>query len=516
MAQPETGNRGNWGSRLGFILAAAGSAVGLGNLWKFPYITFENHGGAFVLVYLVAILLVGLPIMVSELLLGRMTGRNPVGAFRAVERPTECPIHYHRAEDGRGVFPWKVVGWMGLAAGFIILSYYSVVAGWTLGYATKAIRGDFAGIQQEAEIAVKADLSSPEKCAELTDKFGDPADPAIFKKMVDNRTGEKMGGVFGAFVGNPLAQLGWHLLFMLLTVSIVISGISQGIEKWSKILMPVLFVLLLILMAVSISTGGLGRTLKFLFTWDFASLTPHAMLEALGHAFFTLSLGMGAILTYGSYLNKKTNLLHAALIITVLDTLIAFMACLMLYPIIFHFQLQPTESIGILFTTLPIIFNQLPMGQMFSVLFFLLLAFAALTSAISLLEVVVAYAVDELKISRRRSSVIVGTVIFLFGVPSALCNGASGWVSRLVIFTNHGKALNWLDSFDYLASNWLLPLGGMLIAICVGRALDQKCLQDELPEAGAGTISLLRFLLRWVSPVLVGVVLLNKIGVISL
>jgi NSS family neurotransmitter:Na+ symporter len=304
---------------------------------------------------------------------------------------------------------------------------------------------------------------------------------------------------------------------MFLTMGIVVWGISGGIERASKMLMPVLFILLLFLMATSIATGGISKTLAYLFTWNLSTLTPASILEALGHAFFSLSLGMGAMLTYGSYLNRDADIVKSALYITILDTSVALLACLMLFPIILHFNLQPgSASIGILFTTLPVVFNQMPMGNLVSIIFFCLLAFAALTSAISLLEVVVSYMIDEKGWSRKSSSLLVGSLIFLLGLPAALCNGASPFFSKIVIFKNEGKWMNWFDSFDYLATNWFLPLGGLFIALCVGWALTDEDRLGEftLIDGNSLIYRYFRFSIRYLAPVLVFVVLLNKIGLI--
>ena len=446
---------------MGFILAAAGSAVGLGNLWKFPYITYDNKGGSFVLIYLVCIALIGLPIMIAEVLVGRRSGRNLVGAFKVLKPRNRA---------------WQVVGWLGIGTGFIILSYYSVVAGWTVEYAIRSLTGYFNGMEAEA-----------------------------------------ISQSFGEFVGNPVRQVTWHAVFMGMTLAVVIGGVAGGIERWARVLMPVLLLMMVGLLVYSLVTGAAAKAFGFLF--NFTDITAHGVLEAMGHAFFTLSLGMGTMVTYGSYISRDVDLGKVALTVTVLDTLVAMVACMILYPIIFAYDLQITESIGIIFTTLPFVFQQIPLGEVVAPLFFFLMAFAALTSTISLLEVVVSYGVDEWGMDRRRVAIMATVAIFLCGVPAALCNGGVQWISEITIFSKGGQELNWLDSFDYLASNWLLPIGGLLIALFAGWALKTQDKEEEF-EAGEEVrrfvdFRLWSFLIRYVSPVAVLIVLLYKIGVLG-
>lgn len=455
-------SREHWGSRLGFIMAAAGSAVGLGNLWKFPYIAYDNDGGAFVLVYLACVALVGLPIMVAEILMGRRSERDLVGAFRVL-RP--------------GAPAWRAVGWMGVFTGFVILSYYSVVAGWTLEYTMRSAVGYFNGMD-----------------------------------------GGAIAASFDAFLGDPYRQVWWHGVFMALTLGVVIGGIHRGIERWTKILMPILAVLVVLLMCYSMVVGDTLRALTFLFSFG-SGITAHGVLEALGHAFFTLSVGMGVMVTYGSYLAKDQDIGKVALIVTLMDTLIALAACMVLYPIIFAYDVPIQESIGIIFTTLPFVFQQMPFGAVMAPLFFLLVAFAALSSTISLLEVVVTYVVDEWGLQRPRAAATAAAVIFVFGIPSALCLGAWEWLSGVALLWKGDEDLNWFNSFDYLATNWLLPLGGLAIALFAGWGMTESDRQNEF-ETGEDTRRVLdyrlwRFAIRYVSPVAVFVVLLYKIGVVG-
>jgi NSS family neurotransmitter:Na+ symporter len=455
-------SRAQWSSRLGFVLAAAGSAIGLGNLWKFPYITLENHGGAFVLVYLAAIAVVGAPIMAAEILLGRKSQRSPVGAFGLLARG--------RPGGGR----WKAVGYLGVLAGFIILSYYSVVAGWTIRYILMAGSGALGELAHHPEA---------------------------------------LQTYFVGFLANPWQQVLYHSLFMAATVGVVYLGVGEGIERASRILMPLLFVILGALVLYSTATPGFGRAVVFLFRPSFAELTAGGVLEALGHSFFTLSLGMGAMLTYGSYMRRQDSIPRATLTICVLDTLIAIMACLIMFSIIFSFDLEVSKSSTILFTTIPVVFFKLPGGAIVSGLFYLLVAFAALTSTISLLEVVSSYAIDELGWRRRRASLTMGFAIWVFGILSALSLGGAGSLSRVNLIGRESTA-GVFGTLDYLASNWFLPVGGLLIALFTGWVLTGRECRDEL-EAGHGRLGwsygAWRFLIRFASPAAVGAIIVSVI-----
>ncbi len=454
-----TKTRAQWGSRLGFVLAAAGSAVGLGNLWKFPYITYENGGGAFVLVYLAAILLVGAPIMVGEILLGRKTQLGPVGSFRKLGcgRP--------------GGKAWTGVGVLGVVAGFMILSYYSVIAGWTLRYIWMALSG------QLASLAV---------------------DPVALQTF------------FGTFLSNPWQQMFFHLLFMGATVGVVYLGVGHGIERAAKILMPVLFLILLALVVYVAWTPGFRQALIFLFRPNFSELTRGGILEALGHSFFTLSLGMGAMLTYGSYMGKKTSIPRAAITVCLLDTVIAIMACIIMFSIIFSFDFEVSKSSTILFTTLPVLFFKLPGGTIISSLFYILVAFAALTSTISLLEVVASYAIDEFGWPRRRATLVMGGSIGLFGILNALSFGGVDALSKINLI-GRPSTQGVFGTMDYLASNWVLPVGGFLIALFVGWVLSRDETHEEL-QLGHGRMVLFpmwRFLIRFAAPLAVGAIIVS-------
>ncbi|MFH1467024.1 MAG: sodium-dependent transporter [Pseudomonadota bacterium] len=461
MASGTHADRGHWGSRLGFVLAAAGSAIGLGNIWKFPYITGENGGGLFVLIYLVCIVLVGLPIMIAEVLVGRATQSTPVGAFGQLKG----------AESG-----WKMVGWLGVASGFVILSYYSVVAGWACNYWLMSVCDFFRG-----------------------------------------KTPAEIDEIFGILYTAGDVNLFWHLAFMLMVLGIVIGGVKGGIERWSRILMPVMMALVLILALRAVLMPGFGQAIDFLFMPHADKLQPSSILEALGHAFFTLSVGMGAMLTYGSYLDRESNITVASAWITGLDTLIALTACVAIFPILFSFGMEPSAGPGLVFKTMPILFSQMTGGLLLAMLFFALLVFAALTSAISLLEVVAGTLIDLLGWSRTKATLLAAGAAFLFGVPSALAGSGD-----LFGTWEHMFGKNFFDTMDYLASNWMLPMGGLAIAIFVGWFLKPAMLRQELLEGTDvrrrgfwnGLFVAWLWILRVLVPVLVGIVLLNKIGVL--
>ena len=446
--------RGHWGSKLGFVLAAAGSAVGLGNIWKFPYITGENGGGAFVLVYLACIALVGLPVMIAEILLGRASQKSPVGAFRAL---------------GGGF--WVVFGGLGVLGGFVILSYYSVVAGWAMHYTYLAISGRIVDLGPDGVVPLFGEL----------------------------------------FASNGL-NLFWHTVFMALTIGVVWGGVNKGIERWARILMPVLGGLMLILLVNGLTLGGFGQALDFVFGFRTENLTAAGVLEALGHAFFTLSLGMGAMLTYGSYLSRDDDIVSSGITISVLDTAIALTACMVLFPIIFTYGMQPGEGPGLVFVSIPIALAQMPAGTFFAIVFFALLVFAALTSAISLLEVVTSYLIDEKGWLRHKATVWAGVIIALIGVPSALSGGTA-------LFGDGFAAVfgrNWFDTFDYLATNWMLPLGGLGIALFTAWKVDDAIRRGEF-QHGPRLALFYRgwlLLLKFVVPVGIVLVFLHAIGVI--
>ncbi|UCE25928.1 MAG: sodium-dependent transporter [Candidatus Zixiibacteriota bacterium] len=443
MYQPELERapaRGIWGSRVGFILAATGSAIGLGNIWKFPYITGVYGGGAFVLVYLISVVIVGLPLMIAELMIGRHSKKNPVGAFKTLHHPRS---------------PWQLTGWLGVLSGFVILSFYSVVAGWAMAYIFKSAAG-FSG------------------------------------------TAEQIQGEYGALVADPALSILWHTIFMVLCIGIVAGGVQRGIERWSKILMPTLFAILLGLMAYGLFwTDGGARAMNFLFKPDFSKLSAEAALSALGHAFFTLSLGMGAMLTYGSYMRRDESITRDAITVSVLDTVIALIAGIAIYALVFNFDTDPAAGPGLIFQTLPVLFAET--GPWISVPFFILLTFAALTSGISLLEVVVSYFIDERRWGRIKSTLILGTAIYLFGLLSA--------VAALTV-PFRGKQQGFFDIFDFISTNYMLPIGGFLTCLFAAWVMKKASMISEFGSGGIMFKGLV-FVLRFVTPVAVLLVLLH-------
>lgn len=395
-------SRESFASRLGFVLAAAGSAVGLGNIWKFPYVAGSSGGGAFLILYLVIVFTLGLSVMLAEIALGRATRANPVGAYNAL--------------GGRR---WSIAGWLGVITGPMILSFYSVVGGWTIHYAVQSVLG-----------------------------------------RLDDVDGQALGQAFEGFISDPVAPLAYHAAFMALTIGVVIGGVAKGIERWSKLLMPALFVMLIVLAGRALTLDGAAEGVAFFLTPDFSKVTGDTVLAALGQAFFSLSLGMGALITYGSYLARRENAGRAALTVTALDTTVALLAGLIVLPAVFAFGVDPAAGPGLVFVTLPGILDRMPAGQAFAVLFFVLLGVAALTSAISLLEVPVAYLTDEHGWHRRRATLATGLFCFVIGVPASLSLGA--W-SGLTVF-----GLGAFDLMDYLTSKVMLPAGGILVALFVG------------------------------------------------
>jgi len=383
--------REKWGSKIGFILAASGSAIGLGNIWRFPYTVGQNGGALFVILYLIAIVGIGLPVLIAEISLGRFTGKNPVGAYNFVKPGSK----------------WNLVGYLGVGTGVMILSFYSVVAGWTVGYFYKAVTGKLNNITSESAKTINSNFSS-----------------------------------------NSLLQIILLSVFILLTIAIVSRGISSGIEMFSKILMPLLLVILVILLIRSLTLENASAGLKYYLSPDFSKFNFKIVVEALGQAFFSLSLGMGSMITYGSYLKRKENLVSSAVWIAVFDTGIALMAGLIIFPAIFSQHMDPAGGPGLVFQVLPVIFAKMPGGHIFGSLFFALLTIAALTSSISMLEVPVSYAIDEKKIGRKKAAFIIGGIAFLFAIPSALSE-------------------KFLTTMNYIWGNLSLSFGALFIAIFV-------------------------------------------------
>jgi NSS family neurotransmitter:Na+ symporter len=446
-----------WSSRLAFILAATGSAVGLGNIWRFPYTAGEYGGGAFVLLYLLCVAGIGIPIMMAEIMLGRRGRQSPINTMKSLAR-----------EEGASPL-WQLLGWMGIVSGFLILSFYSVIAGWTLAYIFRAAGGLFAG-----------------------------ADADSAKAMFD------------ALVTDPERLLAWHTIFMIMTGLVVARGVASGLESAVRWLMPALFLLLVVMVIYAAEAGEFGTGFAYMFSPDFAKLGSRfgeAVLSAMGQAFFSLSLGMGAIMIYGSYLNSRASIGQNAIIIAAMDTLVALLAGLAIFPVVFANGLEPNSGPGLIFQTLPIAFGQMPFGGLFGAAFFVLLVFAAWTSAISLLEPMTAWLVENRGFSRPRAAALGAVAVWLLGIGCLL--SLNVW-SGVTVF---GKGF--LDLFDYLTANILLPLGGVLIAVFAGWIMRRASSVDEL-DLGERSLGYRAWLLlvRFVAPACVILVFLNAIGLI--
>jgi NSS family neurotransmitter:Na+ symporter len=442
---------GQWTSRFGFVLAVAGSAVGLGNIWRFPYIAGTYGGGAFVLVYLLSVFLVGLPIMMAEILMGRRGRRNPVATMQLL------------GEEETGFGQWRWIGIMGIVAGFLILSFYSVIGGWAVAYLFLGAAGSFA----EAG-----------------------------KDSVD--------AIFAGLVSAPVKTTFWHTLFMAVTVLVVARGVERGLERAVRFMMPALVALLLLLLGYSMTAGKFAQGLDFLFAPRFDELTAQGVLAALGQSFFSLSVGMGAIMAYGAYLPEEESIAKASIAVVVADTAVSVLAALVIFPIVFANGLDPGAGPGLVFRSLPLAFGSMPGGTVIAVIFFLLVTFAALTSAISLMEPAVAYFMETRGWPRPRAAVLVGTAIWALGLFTVLSFGP--WSDlrflRGTIF----------DNLDFLTNNIMLPLGGFAIVVFAGWVMARNSTTDELdPEAGAGYRAW-RLLARYVAPVAVVAILLNALG----
>ncbi|HEC75414.1 MAG TPA: sodium-dependent transporter [Methylophaga aminisulfidivorans] len=455
MERPVKSIHGEWTSRWAFILAATGSAVGLGNIWKFPYITGENGGGAFVIVYLACIAIIGIPLMMSEILIGRRGRQNPINTLATIAKEENRSPH------------WRWLGAMGVLTGFLILSYYSVIAGQAMAYVPRAFAGVFEGVTADGAISIhKAIVSDPERL------------------------------------------LAWHTLFMLMTMAVVVRGVQKGLEKSVRIIMPLLFIILLMLVAYGFNTGApFHQSVDFLFATDFSKLTHTGVLTAMGHAFFTLSLGMGAIMVYGSYLPQKTSILKVSVTIALMDTTVALLAGLAIFPLVFANGLEPGAGPSLIFETLPIAFGHMAGGQWFGGFFFMLLVFAAWSSGISLVEPIVVWLVEIRDITRLRATVYAGSIIWLLGLLTIFSfNIGMTW-------TLFGMTM--FELLDYLTANIMLPLGGLLIAIFAGWTMKRSSTVDELGMGDGWLYSVWRTLARYITPFAIVIIFANLIGVLN-
>lgn len=423
---PHIHKRVAWKNRWTFMLATAGSAIGLGNIWKLPYMIGVNGGSAFVLVFIACIFFVGIPLMMTEILLGRRAQKNPLDGMAAL------------AGEAAASKQWKYIGGMGMITGLLILGFYSVIGGWVLSYIWFALQDAFHNIN-----------------------------------------GTQAKANFDALLASPLTLIFWHTTFMLLTMGVVARGVNQGLEKANNILIPALFIILLILLGYSMAVGDFSASSQFMFAPDFSKITPVAVLSAMGHAFFSLSLGMGAVMVYGSYLQRDVSIARTTIYIALADTALGLLVGLAIYSLVFANHLEPAAGPGLIFQTLPIAFGHMPGGSIIGALFFILVAFAAWTSAISLVEPAIAWITENTQISRMESSIMIGVTVWLLGIAVVL--SFNDWSEVKLLF-----GLNIFETLDKLTSTILLPLGGLLMALFAGYVMKKDHVQEELDLKNTG------------------------------
>lgn len=446
-------DRDSFGSRFGVIAATAGSAIGLGNIWRFPYVAGENGGGAFLIIYLGFIVLIGIPVMLSEFTIGRSAQRNVFGSFR-------------KLAPGK---PWYLIGLMGVAAAFMILAFYTAVAGWTLEYIYQSLINGFDGLSSQ-----------------------------------------QLNDMYFSFIGAPWRPLLWFFIFMALTAAIIMAGVQKGIEKYTKILMPMLLVLLLVLVIRSVTLPGAAGGISFLFKPDFSKITPSTILEALGQAFFSLSIGMGTLITYASYIQKSDNLGTTAFSVAFADTFIAVLAGLAIFPAVFAFNIEPGSGVGLVYITLPNIFQQMPGGYFFSLMFFILLGVAALTSTISVLEVIVAFFSEELGLKRKAATWLATSSVSILGVMCVLSTSTMADV-KLLGFTV-------FDLMNFTSANILLPLGGFFIVMFIAWFLGRDKTKEELSNGGKLKVkymSFFMFVVKFLAPLAIAFIFLQGVGLVK-
>jgi Na+-dependent transporters of the SNF family len=449
--------RETFSSGLTIFFATLGSAVGLGNIWKFPYVVGMNGGGAFLVTYLVCVLLVGLPIMITEFYIGRKTRKNPVGAYKALNPKSS----------------WKSIGFMGVASAFLIMFFYSCVAGWVYSYVFKAIKGDFANI-----------------------------------------TTDTSAQIFGNTITGVIPPIAWQIAVMVLVSLILVLGVKKGIERITKTLMPVLFLLIIIIAIKSLTLPGAGDGLKFLFHVDFSKLSGGMFLTALGLAFFKLSIGVGCMTTYASYFTDDNNMIGTSAKVALSDTLVSLLAGIAIFPAVFTFNVAPGAGPGLLFMTIPLVFSKIPFGNILLVAFFILTAIASTTAMLSLVEVPVAYFVEEKGMSRKKAVIVSALIIIVVGILASLSADKGSFLGGVSIF---GKTI--FDLFDYLSSNILLPIIGLLMSIFIGYFVKKEDIKKELSNNGSlkigKIIDMFYFVIRYITPLLLIVVFLNSIGIIK-
>lgn len=448
------GKREKFTTNLGAIFATLGSAVGLGNIWKFPYLTGENGGAAFLITYIICVFFIGLPVMISEFIIGRKARSNAVGAYKKLAPGTA----------------WFSAGWMGIAAAFLIMAFYTDVAGWVYSYVIKSAVGGLSGLDAEGTAAV-----------------------------------------FGSLVGSPLTPLLWQWVVLIVVAFIIMAGVQKGIERVTRTLLPILFILFIICDIRALTLPGASEGLAFLFKPDFSKITGVVILTAMGLAFFKLSVGMGTMTTYGSYMGDDDNITSTAVKVALSDTLVSILAGIAIFPAVFAFGQQPEQGPGLLFNTIPLVFNSMPFGSIILFLFFVLTAIATTGAMISLLEVPVAYFIEEKKWARNKATLV---SIFIMGGMGALATLSTSVLSGTLVL---GK--NWFDLFDFASSNVLLPLGGLIICFFVGWKLGPYEIIKEGSNNGTlantSVLKAFTFVVRYIAPLAIIIVFMNSLGVLN-
>ncbi|NGX50771.1 MAG: hypothetical protein K1060chlam2_00622 [Chlamydiae bacterium] len=449
--------REHWASKLGFIMAAAGSAIGLGSLWRFPYMAGENGGGAFVLLYILFTLLIGVPIFIAELILGRNSQRSSIFAFQVLSKESSN---------------WKMVGWITLLTSFIILSFYCVVSGWCLNYALMSLNQFYLG-------------KSPDQIRQ----------------------------VFDTVYASPNLNIFWLFIFILLNVGVVYGGIRKGIERWSRILTPILLLILIAMFLYAATFSGFPKAVKFIFYPDWAKLTTTAVLSALGMAFYTMSISLGIIITYGSYLKSDVNLPKTSFIIAMMTMMVSLMAAMMIFPIVFTFNFPAEGGPGLVFKTMPILFAKLPGSLIISTLFFTLFVFTSLTSSISMVEVLVANMMELFNWRRVRAVATAALGIFILGIPSALAGSETLFPTWKAIY---GR--DFFDTMNFITASWMMPISGLLTTIFVGYVVKKELIKEEF-SSGTAMTYLFRpwfFTMRYLAPIAITLIILEEAGVIDI
>ncbi|GAA4896203.1 sodium-dependent transporter [Ferrimonas pelagia] len=447
-----------WSSRLTYVLAATGAAVGLGNIWKFPYIMGENGGGAFVLVYLFCIFFIGIPIMMAEVMIGKFGRQAPSRSARLL------------AEASGATPRWSIVGWFGVISGFLILSFYVVIAGWALAYTYYGFSGSFTGLK-------------PDQITQM----------------------------FTQLNAQPYALMAWSFAILATTVVVVGFGVKDGLERAVNWMMPALFVLLVIMVLYAAQRGNFQAAFDFMFSADFSKLSWKGVLVALGHSFFTLSLASGIMTMYGAYLPDDTSLVKTSVLIALMDTVVAVLAGLAIYPIVFGHGLEPGAGPGLIFMTLPIAFGDMPFGQLFGGLFFLMLVVAAFTSALALIESSVAWLVEKRGFGRMNAAITAGAGIWLLSLLTVFSLTGAPWAQLEIA----GVQFHLFDAIDYLTSSLMLPIGGLMTAIFIGFVVKRDLSQRTIATQVA-IYRLWRVSVRYIAPFAIGLVLLQQLGLMSL